>query len=31
MRFFVGLTAVYSFVVGWVFLLGASGLLPALG
>jgi hypothetical protein len=31
MRFFVGLTAVYSFVVGWVFLLGGSGMLPALG
>jgi hypothetical protein len=31
MRFFVGLTAVYSFVVGWIFLFGASGLLPSLG
>jgi high-affinity nickel permease len=31
MRVFVGLTAVYSFVVGWVFLLGAAGHLPALG
>jgi hypothetical protein len=31
MRFFVGLTAVYSFVVGWVFLLGSSGRLPAIG
>jgi high-affinity nickel permease len=31
MRFFVGLTAVYSFIVGWIFLLGASGNLPALG
>jgi high-affinity nickel permease len=31
MRFFIGLTAVYSFVVGWLFLLGASGFLPALG
>jgi hypothetical protein len=31
MRIFVGLTAVYSFIVGWIFLLGASGALPALG
>jgi high-affinity nickel permease len=31
MRFFVGLTAVYSFIVGWIFLLGNSGLLPSLG
>ena len=31
MRLFVGLTAVYSFVVGCIFLLGASGALPALG
>ena len=31
MRLFVGLTAVYSFVVGCIFLLGASGRLPALG
>jgi hypothetical protein len=31
MRFLMGLTAVYSFVVGWVFLLGSSGLLPQLG
>lgn len=31
MRFFVGLTAVYSFVVGWVFLLGSSGHLPPIG
>ena len=31
MRVFVGLTAVYSFVIGCIFLLGASGLLPALG
>ena len=30
MRFFVGLTAVYSFVVGCVFLLGSSGRLPAI-
>jgi high-affinity nickel permease len=31
MRFFVGLTAIYSFVVGWVFLLGSSGSLPPIG
>jgi hypothetical protein len=31
LRFFVGLTAVYSFIVGWIFLLGNSGLLPSLG
>jgi high-affinity nickel permease len=31
MRFFVGLTAVYSFVVGCVFLLGSSGRLPIIG
>jgi high-affinity nickel-transport protein len=31
MRFFVGLTAAYSFIVGWVFLLGSSGYLPQLG
>ena len=31
MRVFVGLTAVYSFVVGWVFLLGAAEHLPAIG
>jgi len=31
MRFFVGLTAAYSFVVGWVFLLGSSRHLPPLG
>jgi high-affinity nickel permease len=31
MRFFVGLTAVYSFVVGCIFLLGSSGYLPAIG
>jgi hypothetical protein len=31
MRFFIGLTAVYSFVVGWVFLLGSSVRLPQLG
>jgi high-affinity nickel permease len=30
MRFFVGLTAVYSFVIGCVFLLGSSGRLPAI-
>jgi high-affinity nickel permease len=30
-RLFMGLTAVYSFVVGCVFLLGSSGHLPALG
>lgn len=31
MRVFVGLTAVYSFVVGCVFLLGSSGYLPPIG
>jgi high-affinity nickel-transport protein len=31
MRFFVGATAVYSFIVGCIFLLGASGKLPPLG
>jgi hypothetical protein len=31
MRIFVGLTAVYSFVVGCVFLLGSSGHLPPIG
>jgi hypothetical protein len=31
MRVFVGLTAVYSFVIGCVFLLGSSGRLPSLG
>jgi high-affinity nickel permease len=31
MRFFVGLTAVYSFVVGCIFLLGSSGRLPIIG
>ena len=31
MRVFVGLTALYSFVVGFVFLLGLAGRLPALG
>jgi high-affinity nickel-transport protein len=31
MRIFVGLTAIYSFVVGCVFLLGSSGRLPSLG
>ena len=31
MRFFVGATAIYSFAVGCIFLLGASGRLPALG
>ena len=31
MRFFVGMTAVYSFAVGCIFLLGGSGRLPALG
>jgi high-affinity nickel-transport protein len=31
MRFFVGLTAVYSFVVGCVFLLGSSDRLPIIG
>ncbi len=31
MRFFVGLTAVYSFVIGCVFLLGSSGRLPIIG
>jgi hypothetical protein len=31
MRVFVGLTAVYSFVIGCVFLLGSSGRLPPLG
>jgi high-affinity nickel permease len=31
MRIFVGLTAVYSFVVGCVFLLGSSGVLPSIG
>lgn len=31
MRFFVGLTAVYSFVVGCIFLLGSSGHLPPIG
>jgi hypothetical protein len=31
MRFFVGLTAVYSFLVGCVFLLGSSGRLPIIG
>jgi high-affinity nickel permease len=31
MRIFVGLTAVYSFVVGCMFLLGSSGLLPPIG
>jgi high-affinity nickel permease len=31
MRFFIGLTAVYSFVVGCVFLLGSSGNLPPIG
>jgi high-affinity nickel permease len=30
MRFFVGLTAVYSFVIGCIFLLGSSGYLPSL-
>jgi hypothetical protein len=29
-RVFVGLTAVYSFIIGWVFLLGSSGRLPSL-
>jgi len=31
MRIFVGLTAVYSFVVGCIFLLGSSGYLPPIG
>jgi high-affinity nickel-transport protein len=31
MRFFICLTAVYSFVVGCVFLLGSSGNLPPIG
>jgi hypothetical protein len=31
MRVFIGVTAVYSFVIGCVFLLGFSGHLPALG
>jgi high-affinity nickel permease len=31
MRLFIGLTAVYSFVVGCVFLLGSSGHLPPIG
>jgi high-affinity nickel-transport protein len=31
MRVFTGLTAVYSFAIGWVFLLGFSEHLPALG
>jgi high-affinity nickel-transport protein len=31
MRVFVGLTAIYSFVVGSIFLLGSSGYLPSLG
>jgi hypothetical protein len=31
MRVFVGLTAVYSFVIGCIFLLGSSGHLPSLG
>ncbi len=31
MRFFIGLTAVYSFVVGCIFLLGSAGHLPNLG
>jgi High-affinity nickel-transport protein len=30
MRFFVGLTALYSFVVGWMFLLGSAGYLPTI-
>ena len=30
MRLFVGLTAVYSFVIGCIFLLGSSGYLPSL-
>ena len=30
MRFFVGLTAVYSFVIDCIFLLGSSGYLPSL-
>lgn len=30
MRFFVGLTAAYSFIVGWVFLLGSAGYLPSI-
>jgi hypothetical protein len=31
MRVFIGLTAVYSFVVGCIFLLGSSGYLPQIG
>ena len=31
MRFFIGLTAVYSFVVGCIFLLGSANQLPAIG
>jgi hypothetical protein len=31
MRVFLGLTAVYNFVVGCIFLLGYSGHLPSIG
>jgi high-affinity nickel-transport protein len=31
MRFFIGLTAAYSFIVGWIFLLGSAGHLPSIG
>jgi high-affinity nickel-transport protein len=31
MRFFIGATAVYSFVVGCIFLLGSAGQLPSIG